>query len=186
MIFSVIYAKILLNIEIIIFQWNFVSLRVDMKDLLTKCAAAVLVLWYSLSVIGFDVHTCSGSGRTFIATVISGTGCEDIHPEHNAPSCSCCQPESHEDGRACGEDLRTKPCCTDDWQAIVLTGVRVNEKDQLSGFSKFGYIALNHALVQESYRNLNLYSNGPRIFYRLASGSAVARSCQEIYGVWRI
>lgn len=157
-----------------------------MKNLLTKCAAVVLVLWYSLSVIGFDVHTCSGSGKTFIATIISGTGCDDIHPEHNAPSCKCCQKATAqlEDYDDC--DLRTKPCCTDDWQAIALTGVRVN-KDETSSESAISVrIALNQAFVQESYKNLDLNSNSPRIFYRLASGSAVARSCQEIYGVWRI
>ena len=60
----------------------FVTLHVDMKALLIKLSAMLMVLWYSMSIIGFDVHTCNGSGKSFIATFVSGTGCEDIHPDH--------------------------------------------------------------------------------------------------------
>ena len=41
-----------------------------MKNFLTSLTAILLVIWYSLSVIGFDVHTCIGSGETYVATVI--------------------------------------------------------------------------------------------------------------------
>ena len=44
-----------------------------MKNLLTSLTAVLLVIWYSLSVIGFDVHTCSGSGESYVTTVIGGT-----------------------------------------------------------------------------------------------------------------
>ena len=40
-----------------------------MKGLLTKITAMLLVVWYSMSIIGFDIHTCSGSGESFVVTV---------------------------------------------------------------------------------------------------------------------
>ena len=157
-----------------------------MKNVFTSLTAILLVVWYSLSVIGFDVHTCSGSGKAFIATVVSGTGCDDIHPEHNAPCCECCQSESSlKDGSRDG-DIHTKPCCTDNWQVIALTGVRTSKEEILANYLPAVQLGCNPALVQEAGKNLNLNSNSPRIFYRLASGSAVSRPCQEIYSVWRI
>ena len=180
------YAKILLNVEIRIFQRNFVSLWVDMKNLLTKCAAIVLVLWYSLSVIGFDVHTCNGSGKAFIATIISGTGCDDIHPEHDTPSCKCCQKAGADQEDSCDASLRTKPCCTDDWQVISLTGVRAMKDKVLEDYICDMQFSFNPALVHDTCENLNLNSNISRIFYRLLPGSVAIRSCQEAYGVWRI
>ena len=157
-----------------------------MNNLLTKCAALVLVLWYSFSIIGFDVHICSGSGKAFIATVVSGTGCDDIHPEHDAPCCKCCLSETSVKDDSHDGDIHTKPCCTDEWQVIALTGTRTSKEEFFADSLHGVQFYFNPALVQGAGKNLNLNSNSPRIFYRLASGSAVSRPCQEIYSVWRI
>lgn len=92
-----------------------------MKKILIKVAAVMALVWYSLGIIGFDVHTCNASGRSFIATFVKGTSCEDIHPDHG------CGHEHHD--CTCGhhhseETVVSYPqhCCTDDYQALAITG----------------------------------------------------------------
>ena len=79
------------------------------------------LVWYSLGIIGFDVHTCNASERSFIATFVKGISCEDIHPGHG------CGHEHHD--CTCGhhhseETVVSYPqhCCTDDYQALAITG----------------------------------------------------------------
>lgn len=92
-----------------------------MKKILIKVAAVMALVWYSLGIIGFDVHTCNASGRSFIATFVEGISCEDIHPGHG------CGHEHHD--CTCGhhhseETVVSYPqhCCTDDYQALAITG----------------------------------------------------------------
>lgn len=92
-----------------------------MKKILIKVAAVMALIWYSLGIIGFDVHTCNASGRSFIATFVEGISCEDIHPGHG------CGHEHHD--CTCGhhhseETVVSYPqhCCTDDYQALAITG----------------------------------------------------------------
>ena len=162
----------------------FVTLQVGMKNVFTNVSAIVLVLWYSLSVIGFDVHTCSGSGKTFIATVISGTACEDIHPDHDRKECSCCH---HKDTAHKQEDttLSTKPCCTDDWQTIVLTGVRISEKHSDYDGCCSGHCPCIISTSDADFVNIKCMS-GLRAFCKPDSGKISSRDFQRIYGVWRI
>ena len=144
----------------------------------------MLVIWYSLSVIGFDVHTCSGSGKIFIATVISGTDCEDIHPDHVKAPCRCCHHhdcQTHSDD----EELSTKPCCSDDWQMIVLTGVRSAQgHDHLDECSccLCPCILDVHAEIVHSYADIY----GLKAFYKPDSGDSVPLDVQRTYNIWRI
>ena len=108
-----------------------------------KIYALLLVIWYCMSIIGFDVHTCKGSGRTFVATFAEGMTCADIHPEHHCEkSChghsSCCHHEStgcHNSASCCnhtsdcshGESFSTQDCCSDSYQSILLTGFRAED-----------------------------------------------------------
>lgn len=155
-----------------------------MKNVLTKVSAAMLVIWYSLSVIGFDVHTCSGSGRTFIATVISGTDCEDIHPDHAKSPCSCC----HHDGcKTCSDDdkIATKPCCSDDWQMIVLTGVRASDEHDHSDECSCGlWPCILDLHAANNCSDLNLH--GLRALYKPDSGGLMPLDVQREYNIWRI
>ena len=105
-----------------------------MKNLVTRIFAAILVIWYSLSVIGFGVHTCSENKQVFLTSFISGIECEDIHPSEmcNAHCCSaakhknCCGHHTSEDESAEQSDAAvkfcSKTCCTNDYQQIELTG----------------------------------------------------------------
>lgn len=101
-----------------------------MKKLATKLSAFLLMIWYCISIIGFDVHTCSDSGRSFVATFLNGMTCEAIHPGHTHDS-SCCH-EAHEH-ICCGQrhhgsdtcfSVDAKSCCSDDYQVLFLTGER--------------------------------------------------------------
>ena len=163
---------------------NFVPLQIGMKNVVTSITAMLLVVWYSLSVIGFDVHTCSGSGRTFIATVISGTDCEDIHPGHVKSPCRCCH-HNEDDTDSDGEGIGTRPCCSDDWQMIVLTGVRTSEEHDHFDECSCGVcpcILDLHAEIIHS--SIDVY--GLRALYKPGSGDFVPLDVQRTYNIWRI
>lgn len=100
--------------------------------MVTKMCAMLLMLWYCISIIGFDVHTCSESGRSFVATFLNGMTCEDIHPEHlhdefcchETPEHSCC---GHHHGSDVCLSVDIRSCCSDDYQVLLLTGERMDD-----------------------------------------------------------
>lgn len=114
-----------------------------MKNLGTRIFAAILVVCYSMSIIGFGVHTCSENNRSFLTSFITGVECEDVHPSEicDAQCCSaakhknCCGHHTSEDNSAGQSDaavkLCSKTCCTNDYQQINLTG-----SGHESGFEK--------------------------------------------------
>ena len=178
--FIYVCAKICKNHEIFLNPPFFVSLHVDMKSFVKTFMAALLVVWYSLSVIGFDVHTCSGSGEVFIATVASGFSCEDIHPEHSHKTCGCCH--SHDENH---DKMTKKPCCSDDYQVILLTGVRSDEQSGKNYCSEFSSKAL---FADECSCNNHLIQpiSGLRAFYKPRSECMMVRNVQASYSIWRI
>lgn len=98
-----------------------------MKGIMMKICAVLLAVWYCMSIIGFDVHTCNGSGRTFVATFAEGLTCEDIHPEHHCTPGQC---RTSHDAGCCHEgesELNSPSCCSDSYQSILLTGFRADD-----------------------------------------------------------
>lgn len=123
-----------------------------MRKMFVKYMSALLVVWYSLSIIGFDVHSCRSTGEVFVASLAGGVACEDVHPEHScrahggccghdvAACCehgtktccehgtkSCCTHEAepccgHEDQQT-GSQVSKSDCCSNDLQVLELTGV---------------------------------------------------------------
>lgn len=157
-----------------------------MKNVLTSISAMLLVVWYSLSVIGFDVHTCNTSGETYIATVASGFSCDDLHPDshqtsthHGHSGCSCCH--SHKEDAS---SLTTKPCCSNDYQVILLTGVRGMQDSDDSEDFKMAMCTVVPVGADDSYSNV--YCLGLRTSHRPRSGDIVHRDVQAIYNIWRI
>lgn len=154
-----------------------------MKGLITKTFAVLLVVWYSMSIIGFDIHTCSGTGESFVVTFVEGLTCEDIHPEHQCAGHSCCA-DSHE-CRHHEEDIRigAKSCCSSDYQVLVLTGTATGEK----------YGSDIHPSFVHSFdfpaMDLDLQMHGPYLNYNLLRAhSALGRmpDRQSVLSVWRI
>lgn len=120
-----------------------------MKKFLMNISAALLVVWYCMSIIGFDVHTCMSSGRTFIVTFAEGMACADVHPESHCCSSSCCSDSHdgahavlprcscsshhHEDQEAGHHESSTvdsQSCCSDEYQVILLSGCRMDNDSE--------------------------------------------------------
>ena len=164
------------------YRHKFVSLQIGMKGLLTKITALLLVVWYSMSIIGFGVHTCSGSGESFVVTFVEGLECEDIHPEHHCTKGSCC---SHQ--HSCCDtpshiNLETKSCCSNDYQVLALTGTLSDEKNGIEDLISFDYICSNIFEFIADIHNLQFVSHSP------ADVSCLGRmpDIQSLLSVWRI
>ena len=120
-------------------RYKSLSLRIGMKGVMTKVAALLLIVWYSMSIIGFGVHTCSGSGKSFIVTFVEGFACEDVHPEHHCSKGSCCSHshcDSDSDNHSC---VKSKSCCSSDYQVLALTGTVSDEKNGNEADRSFVY-----------------------------------------------
>ena len=166
-----------------------------MKDRVLRFSALLLVIWYCFSVIGFGIHTCKASERSFVATFISGLTCADIHPEHKCDKGHCCSHASHEccedhahDGGCCAhsEDdamsLHSASCCSSDYLALVLTGGEsVNEE-------RSGPVQSEFALSVIDVASDDFQSNIPLQKYRHKpdSGPRLNADIQSLLGVWRI
>ena len=102
-----------------------------MKDRILRFSALLLVLWYCFSVIGFGVHTCNASGKSFIATFVGGLSCEDIHPEND---CCCHHHASEKQEPACCGTSAQLPeystedcCCSNDYHVLTITGNSIED-----------------------------------------------------------
>ncbi len=81
-----------------------------------KMFSCLMALWYLVSVVGLNVHTCSGTGEVFVSSLAAGTSCEVIHPSHGNHSeqnCCCCEHEHETE-----EGVTKQDCC--DNEAVIL------------------------------------------------------------------
>ena len=142
-------------------------------------SAALLAIWYCMSIIGFDVHTCMSSGRTFVTAFTESLACADIHPEHHCCADSCCSSEKHE------ESVGAKSCCSNDYQVIQLSGYRTNDdsEDKYS-FSKVSFPCV--ADVPVRYVAMAKYHAEHIQFLEPDSGVLPPGDLCATFGVWRI
>lgn len=157
-----------------------------MRNIVMKYLAALLVVWYSLSIIGFDVHSCTKTGETFVASIAAGVSCEDIHPEHSCSSHgSCC---GHDHGKnCCGHDYRNEvtsgDCCQDDFHVLAFTGaVSPNDyryDDCASDFVAYATEYLAQILVPT-------YSNEDFIKFKNPDSGITVPDPQALLSIWRI
>lgn len=173
----------------------FVTLHVGMKDRTLRFSALLLVLWYCFSVIGFEVHTCRASDRSFIATFVSGLTCADIHPDHRCDKghcCShashdCCETHDHEAG-CCGhsEDdgmlFQAESCCSNDYLALVITGCATDNEDRSDIMPDAVAFPAANAVSDDFQSNISLY------IYRHKpdSGPRLNADIQSFLSIWRI
>ena len=154
-----------------------------MKGVFTKVVALLLIVWYSMSVIGFGVHTCSGSGKSFVVTFVEGFACEDVHPEHHCSKGSCCSHSHNAQHDSDGVCLKSKSCCSSDYQVLSLTGVMSDDKNGADHLSvPVCYVAASClSFNTASYNDLQMSSHQP-------SGFSPGRmpDVQSVLSVWRI
>lgn len=130
-----------------------------MKSLVMKITALLLAVWYCMSIIGFDVHTCTGSGRTYVTTVVKGMTCMDIHPEHSCDHHSCCgsarhATEHHHDCSGTGGEchcltVKAESCCSDDFQVLLLTGNRSDDEHRQYDVCHCGHCPCVEAMTSD-------------------------------------
>lgn len=70
----------------------------------------LLVLWYTLSITGLDVHHDHEHGKTYVVACALGTSCETIHPE------------SHCHDGECSTCMDGEECCSDEFHIILSQG----------------------------------------------------------------
>ncbi len=157
-----------------------------MKNVIIKTLAVMLTVWYSMSVIGFDVHTCSDSGRSFVVTFIEGMTCGEIHPDDSCDAASC-----HGNHESCGchhtegFSFRAKSCCSNDYQALALTGtVTAQSHDHFDECGCGHCPCVGFAVCEIPAANIanstTAYIQGPE------SGAGTACERQASLHVWRI
>lgn len=174
-------------------QRKFLTLHVGMKGLITKVFAALLVGWYLMGVIGFGVHTCSGSGKSFVVAFYEEMTCEEIHPEHGHVH-DCCahhhhaqsETADHGDCHFCdGMSISAKSCCSNDYMVLDVAGAifqddsRSNDEQPLlhaSGICEMTCDAVIHA----SLNRIIKYIHEPE------SGQELLRDRQAVLSTWRI
>ncbi len=150
-----------------------------MRNLALKICAVMLVVWYFMSIIGFGVHTCMGSGHSFVTTFVSDTACEEIHPDHRCP-CShhCC---GHEEGESA---FVPASCCSDDFVVLTLTGTVPSSENDFSGCHS-GYCPFSAFIVSDVHTP-SVRSEIDRISPLPDSGPVTYGNAQSVLSIWRI
>ena len=173
---------ILMNLD---YRYNFVPLQVGMKNVVMKCLSALVALWYCLSIIGFDVHSCAKTGEKFVVSTFVGGSCAEVHPEHACGTHGCHCGHHHDAEEHHGDDaIQKSQCCTNDLQVLSVTGITSSDNQrQYDGWSAADFICvvpdsyeiINSGLINALLRNRSLPDSG-----------VVAPDAQALHMVWRI
>ena len=150
----------------------------SMKKLMMKISALLLIVWYCMSIIGFGVHTCKGSGQTFVVSFAESSSCADIHPEHH-----CCSSDNH----CCESDhstLDVQKCCSNEYQMIRLSGCRSSVESDYSE-QDIESICINIPVYSVSDLSAALHAENLQ-FWDPDTGDVRPCDCQVTYGVWII
>lgn len=155
-----------------------------MKCVFLKYVSVLMAMWYCLSIIGFDVHSCTVTGSTFVNSVLNGTTCEEVHPEHDC-CChgSCCH-------TACGHDHSSPSaetvdenddCCTNEIEVLDSEGVTTVEDYAFDVLDATSVLAF----VENDYNSL-LHSEAATVLYVPDSGHYRQPDLLAVLSIWRI
>lgn len=171
------------------FRMFFVHLRVMLRNVPMKICAAVLAVWYLMSIIGFGVHTCMGSQRSFLTSFVSGITCEDIHPEHHCGEAHHCS--GHHECHGCTDrhesgmpEIESSPCCSDDFMVITLTGTEPSSENGCHG-CHCGQCPFAAELLSD-IRCLSAKNEIYKIMPMPDSGLIAPGDVLSLLGIWRI
>lgn len=139
-----------------------------MKNILTKVSAVLLIVWYSMSIIGFDVHTCRETGNSFVHFSFTSHSCDDIH---------------HSD-RDEGTHHHDEGCCEDEYQVISLTGLRSD--DDTDSEDRPDLIASQCPLALLSGDVIIYADSNKENVLNVSDKELIVPDVQAFYSVWRI
>ena len=147
-----------------------------MKSMFLKYISALLAVWYCMSIIGFDVHSCTSTGNIFVNSVLGGITCDDIHPDHDCSGHgSCCK--SHK----CCDHKTEDDCCTDEIEVLDSESVLTSDDDVcfLCGSEPVAAaLFASYDLQPDFFRAEILYHPDPEYLK--------APDQQAVLGIWRI
>ena len=166
-----------------------------MKGRVLRFSALLLVIWYCFSVIGFGIHTCRASDRSFVATFVSGLTCADIHPDHKCDKghcCShvshdCCETHKHEAGCCAHSDndcasVQAESCCSNDYLALVITGCATDNEDRADIMPDALAFQVVNVVSDDFQSNISSY----KYRHKPDSGPRLNVDIQSVLSVWRI
>ena len=148
-----------------------------MKNMFLKYASALLAVWYCLSIIGFDVHSCNTTGSIFVNSVLSGTSCDDIHPEHDcAGHGSCCSSHS-----CCDHEKAEDNCCTNEIEVLDCESVIVSDDDAciIASYTLDYTCSIIELDLLPCFRSA-------QVLYYPDPGEYAAPDHQAVLSIWRI
>lgn len=171
-----------------------------MKNRALKISAFFLVVWYCFSIIGFGVHTCRASGRSFVTTVLGGLSCEDIHPEHRCTEVHCikghqlccshhvtdaaCHGKNSKELTSIGDSrIQAPECCSNDYQSITLTGCASDDYGRFSDLLIYGF---NLLYPDSSSCYTGTLLSAHFLKGRMISWPIVCRDIRSLLNIWRI
>ena len=132
------------------------------RNVLIRVSAIFVLIWYSLGIIGFNVHICHASHH---------------HSHSEAHHCECCHDESSE------SEVAFK-CCTDDYLVLTVTGVvSENENDQnVSHMADCQFVAGCVPGTDRSHPEFKIHKIRALPEY----GHLKTGDLQSVLGIWRI
>lgn len=172
-----------------------------MRKMFVKYMSALLVVWYSLSIIGFDVHSCRATGEVFVASLAGGISCEDVHPDHSCNAHGNCCGHSgkaccgHSDKACCGHEAEScgdhasaarvdkEDCCSNDLQVLELTGVYASSERSLDDDHADEYV-LNVDLMAETM--VPSMQRPLLTFLKHPAPGVVTPDRQAFLSIWRV
>lgn len=155
-----------------------------MRDIIMKISALLLAVWYCISIVGFDLHVCHRTDRTYVSSFVDGGSCHDIHPEHCCSKGHCTagsvDPHDHADGPV----FKSQSCCTDDYKVLTVAcdfpdnGIR-------------SYVKVSESVVpfMDLTGGISSMIQYPGMLYRPDIGHRsiiVCADAQSAFSVWRI
>ena len=159
-----------------VFMAQFCIFAAEMKNVFIKYMSMLLVVWYCLSIIGFDVHACTTTGNVFVNSVLGGVTCSDIHPEHDCHghnSCCC----SH----GCCDQKKAEDCCTNEIE--VLDCDTVVSTDDSSSQVLYCTLVTSQSIYEADLLPMHSRYN---ILYFPDPGDVIGPDQQAILKIWRI
>lgn len=147
--------------------------------------AALLLIWYTLSIIGFDVHSCTRTGETFVASIAAGVSCEDIHPEHSCAGHGGCCGHDHTKG-CCGHDrneVASDDCCQDDFHVLTFTGTVSSEGQRFDSYAQNSAVPVLENVVENLLQDV---SDIDLIRFKEPDSGIIVPDSQAFLSIWRI